>query len=397
MDTIKSKSPKPAEHPSSKSMRERYPLTALVLQGGGALGAYQAGVYQALDEAGLQPNWIAGISIGALNAAIIAGNAPEHRVERLHEFWDTICRPPFLPAPFASPMFDNLSWPVQMQNSFSGLAAWRAMTEGQAGFFYPRFPPPFFPLKAGPTTASFYDTAPLRSTLERLVDFDRINDSRSMRVSVGAVNVRTGNFAYFDNTQGPLRAEHFMASGALPPGFPAVEIDGEFYWDGGMVSNTPLYKVLAERPCHDALIFQVDLWSALGELPHDLTEVAARSKDIQFSSRTRMVTEYMRLNQENQRLLHDLMALVPKERQGELAYRRAEARASGALTNLVHLIYRNKPYEGHYKDYEFSANSMREHWRSGLADMQHTLGHPQWLNAPSPEHPFVTHDVHRND
>ncbi|WP_266158986.1 patatin-like phospholipase family protein [Dyella silvatica] len=378
MDTTKSKSHKPAEQPSPKSVRERYQLTALVLQGGGALGAYQAGVYQALDEAGLQPDWIAGISIGALNAAIIAGNAPQHRVERLHEFWDTICRPPFFPAPFASPLFDNLSWPVQMQNSFSGLAAWRAMTEGQAGFFYPRIPPPLFPLKAGPTTASYYDTAPLRSTLERLVDFDRINDARAMRVSVGAVNVRTGNFAYFDNTQGPLRAEHFMASGALPPGFPAVEIDGEFYWDGGMVSNTPLYKVLAERPCHDALIFQVDLWSAVGELPHDFTE-------------------YMRLNQENQRLLHDLMALVPEDRRGELAYRRAEARASGALTNLIHLIYRNKPYEGHYKDYEFSANSMREHWRSGLADMQHTLGHPQWLNAPSPEHPFVTHDLHRND
>ena len=186
-----------------------------------------------------------------------------------------------------------------------------------------------------------------------------------------------------------------MASGALPPGFPAVEIDGEYYWDGGMVSNTPLYQVLVDRPCHDALIFQVDLWSAQGELPGDLAEVAARSKDIQYSSRTRLVTEYMRRDQVQQRLLHDLMALVPPDRRDDPAYRRAEARASGALTNVVHLIYRNKPYEGHYKDYEFSAESMRQHWQAGLDDMRHTLAHPHWLDAPTPGQPFVTHDVHR--
>jgi NTE family protein len=372
-----------------------YPTVALVLQGGGALGAYQAGVYEALAGAGLQPNWIAGISIGALNAAIIAGNPPERRVARLREFWNTICRPPLLPAPLASPVFDNLGWPLPVQHGLSGLAAWRALLEGQAGFFHPRVPSPLLPWLRGPAVASWYDTAPLRRTLERLADFDRINDPRSMRVSVGAVNARTGNFAYFDNTQGPLRAEHFMASGALPPGFPAVEIDGEHYWDGGMVSNTPLYKVLAERPCHDALIFQVDLWSAVGELPHDLAQVAARVKDIQYSSRTRLVTEYMRLTQEHQRLLHDLMALVPAESRDTPAYRRAQARASGAMTNLVHLIYRNKPYEGHYKDYEFSANSMRRHWGAGREDMLHTLEHPDWLCAPTPEQPFITHDVHR--
>jgi NTE family protein len=399
MDVQKQKSPKSA---TSKKNHEAshfdYKRTALVLQGGGALGAYQAGVYEAMADAGRHPDWIAGISIGALNAAIIAGNAPEHRVEKLREFWNTICKPPFFPAPFASPEFDNVSWPMQMQNSFSGIAAWRAMTEGQAGFFQPRMPPPFLtPWRSGPATASWYDTTPLRGTLERLADFDRINDARSMRVSIGAVNVRTGNFAYFDNTQGKLRPEHFMASGALPPGFPAVEIDGEYYWDGGMVSNTPLYKVLAERPSQDALIFQVDLWSAVGDLPRDLAEVASRSKDIQFSSRTRLVTEFMKLSQENQRLLHDLMALVPKERRDDPAYRRAEASSSGALTNLVHLIYRNKPYEGHYKDYEFSANSMRSHWQSGLEDMRHTLAHPHWLEPPSAEHPFVTHDLHRHD
>lgn len=396
MDVRRKKSPGATLKGPMQALRDAYQLTALVLQGGGALGAYQAGVFEAMAEAGLQPDWVAGISIGALNAAIIAGNPPERRVERLHEFWDTICRPPVLPAPFDAPPFDSVRWPLPLQNSLSGLAAMRAMFEGQAGFFSPRAHASLFQSPAGPSTASFYDTMPLRATLERLVDFDRINDPRTMRVSVGAVNVRTGNFAYFDSTEGTLRPEHFMASGALPPSFPAVEIDGEFYWDGGMVSNTPLYKVLTERPSHDALIFQVDLWSAVGELPKNLSDVAARCKDIQFSSRTRMVTECMQLAQENQRQLHDLMALVPAERRGEPAFRRAEARASGALTNLVHLIYRDKPYEGHYKDYEFSASSMRQHWSSGLNDMHHTLTHAHWLDAPSPERPFVTHDVHRH-
>jgi len=379
----------------AEAVGQTYPIVALVLQGGGALGAYQAGVYQAMAEAGVHPNWIAGISIGALNAAIIAGNPPEKRVERLQEFWSTICQSALLPALPALPAFDSSDWPVPVQNGFSAWAAWRALTEGQAGFFVPRMPPPFLQSHPAPVTASWYETAPLRATLERLADFDRINDARAMRVSVGAVNVRTGNFAYFDNTQGPLRAEHFMASGALPPGFPAVEIGGEDYWDGGMVSNTPLYKILTGRSSSDALIFQVDLWSAQGPLPRDMGGVAERSKDIQYSSRTRMITEYMRLMQEQQRLLHDLMALVPAARRGDPAYRRAEAAASCARTNLIHLIYRDKPYEGHYKDFEFSIGSMQEHWHSGLADMHHTLSHPQWLEPPGPARPFVTHDVHR--
>ena len=386
--------------PSSKaavqhSAQDAYKVTALVLQGGGALGAYQAGVYQALGEAGLHPNWIAGISIGALNAAIIAGNAPEHRVERLTEFWETICKSAMWPAMPPAPWLDNTSWPPRLRDAMNALAAWRAITEGQAGFFKPRFPPPVLQTHGTPATASWYDTAPLRATLERLADFDRINDARNMRVSVGAVNVRTGNFSYFDNRKERLRPEHFMASGALPPGFPAVEIDGEYYWDGGMVSNTPLYKVLSERPHHDALIFQVDLWSASGALPCDIGTVTERMKDIQYSSRTRLVTEYMHQSREQQRLLHDLMALVPKAKQDDPAYRRAERHSNGALTNLIHLIYRDKPYEGHYKDYEFSSTTMYEHWQSGLTDMRHTLTRPHWLDPPDSENPFVTHDVHR--
>lgn len=386
----------PAEALAASVTRD-YRSIALVLQGGGALGAYQAGVFEALGEAGLQPTRLAGISIGALNAAIIAGNAPEQRVERLREFWETICRSPLWPSTSMLSWFDAVAWPTAWLNGLSGLAAWRAMTEGQAGFFRPRQPPPFLGAHAAPGSVSWYDTAPLRATLERLVDFDRLNDARSMRVAVGAVNVRTGNFAYFDNRRERLRPEHFMASGALPPGFPAVEIDGEFYWDGGMVSNTPLYEVLSERPGCDTLVFQVDLWSARGTPPRDLADVAERSKEIQYSSRTRLVTEFMQRTQEQRRLLHDVMALVPEDRRNDPAYRHAESRAAASLTNVIHLIYQNRSHEGHFKDYEFSAASMRSHWQSGLDDMRHTLAHPQWLAAPDPEHPFVTHDVHRGE
>ncbi|MDE2278201.1 MAG: patatin-like phospholipase family protein [Xanthomonadaceae bacterium] len=379
----------------AEAVARDYRSVALVLQGGGALGAYQAGVVEALAGAGLWPSWVAGISIGALNAAIIAGNPPERRVERLRTFWRTICQSPLWLSVPTPPWFDETAWPMAVRSGLSGLAAWRALVEGQAGFFRPRLPTPLLQAHAGPASTSWYDTAPLLATLERLVDFDRINDPRGMRVSVGAVNVRTGNFTYFDNTRERLRPEHFMASGALPPGFPAVEIDGEFYWDGGIVSNTPLYQVLTERPHRDMLVFQVDLWSALGELPRDMAGVAERVKDIQYSSRTRLVTEYMHQSREQQRLLHALMALVPPERRAEPAFRCAEAAANGARTNLIHLIYRDKPYEGHFKDYEFSLSSMRSHWQSGLDDMRHTLAHPPWFDAPPPEQPFVTHDVHR--
>lgn len=384
-----------AETAPHHPVQDAYKVTALVLQGGGALGAYQAGVYQALAEAGLHPNWIAGISIGALNAAIIAGNAPEHRVERLTEFWETICKSALWPAAPGFPWMESMSVPSVLREGVNMFSAWRAITEGQQGFFQPRMPPPVLQWHGTPATSSWYDTAPLRETLERLADFDRINHPSCVRVSVGAVNVRTGNFAYFDNRHDTLRPEHFMASGALPPGFPAVEIDGEYYWDGGMVSNTPLYKVLTERPHRDALIFQVDLWSAVGALPRDMGSVAERSKDIQYSSRTRLVTEYMHQSREQQRLLHQLMDLVPEDKRDNPAFRRAERYANGALTNLIHLIYRDKPYEGHYKDYEFSAATMHEHWQSGLTDMRHTLSHPQWLEPPTPDNPFVTHDVHR--
>ncbi len=377
--------------------RPDYPVVALVLQGGGALGSYQAGVYEGLAEAGIAPNWIAGISIGSLNSAVIAGNPPERRVEQLRAFWEFICRQPWWPPLPAAPMgaLAGAALPNAWRAVFDSVEAARALFEGQNGFFVPR---PWFGVDAadsGPHTASFYDTRPLRATLERFADFERINRPDQMRVAVGAVNVRTGNFLYFDNAKHTLRPEHFMASGALPPGFPAVEIDGEFYWDGGLVSNTPLQYVLGARPRHDALIFQIDLWSAAGELPKDLLQVAVRQKDIQFSSRTRMVTDTMLEEQHYRRLLHQAMELVPADKRDTEWYRRAAEVACSARRNVIHLIYRDKPYESISKDYQFGALTMHEHWSAGLADMKATLQHPEWLEKPGESRPFVTHDLHR--
>lgn len=382
---------------STIEIDRNYAVTALVLQGGGALGSYQAGVYQGLAEAGIRPNWVAGISIGALNAAIIAGNAPEHRVSKLREFWVHICRQPWLPSLFPYEMVAETAqhWPDPLRIWFDGIEAARALFEGQRGFFSPRFWSTGPMHSATPHSASYYDTTPLKSTLERFADFDRINRHEEMRVSVGAVNVRTGNFVYFDNTKTILRAEHFMASGALPPGFPAVEIDGEFYWDGGLVSNTPLSAILKAQPRRNSLIFQVDLWSARGSVPDNLLGVATRQKDVQYSSRTRFITDYMSEQQNFRVMLNEVMALVPPEHREHEAYRRAAERACNARRNVVQLIYRDKSFEGSAKDFQFGPLTMNEHWGSGLEDIRETLLHPEWLAMPTQDDPFVTHDIHR--
>ncbi|GAB3626781.1 membrane protein [Pandoraea terrae] len=373
-----------------------YETVALVLQGGGALGAYQAGVFAGLHEAGITPNWLAGISIGALNTAIIAGNAPERRVEQLDAFWRTICQPavfPPMPAAWEAAM---LGGPESGRVAYSAWQAWRAMTEGQKGFFTPRFPPPLPTAMGDPAHASFYDTSAMRATLEKFVDFDRIN-AREMRVSIGAVNVHTGNFVYFDNTRDTLRAEHFMASGALPPGFPAVEIDGHYYWDGGLVSNTPLSEVLGTSPRRDTLAFQVDLWSARGPLPDNLNDVAGRQKDIQFSSRTRLVTDHLQRAQHYRRVLREVLERVPADlRKHDPWCHAAEQIACSKRYNVIQMIYRNKEYEGHYKDFQFSLPTMLDHWASGYDDVCRTLAHPDWLELPTDESGFVTHDIHRH-
>jgi NTE family protein len=372
-----------------------YETIALVLQGGGALGAYQAGVYQGLDEAGIRPNWLAGISIGALNTAIIAGNAPEHRVEKLREFWETICQPAYGPPmpPSVEQAFFNSNDTVR--KAFTAMQAVGALVDGQKGFFTPRFPPPLPAVSVPPQLASYYDTTPLKATLERLCDFDRIN-SKEVHVSVGAVNVHTGNFAYFDNMHKTLKPEHFMASGALPPGFGAVEIDGEFYWDGGLMSNTPLYEVAQASPRRDTLAFQVDLWSALGPVPDNITDVQGRMKDIQYSSRTRLVTDMMQRTQRFRHVLREVLDRVSPEHRSDPWCKLAEELSCSKRYNIVHLIYRNKEYEGHYKDYQFGLSTMLQHWESGLEDIRNSLAQPGWLDMPDNDAAFVTHDIHRD-
>lgn len=375
-----------------------YETVALVLQGGGALGAYQAGVFQGLTEAGIELSCLSGVSIGALNTAIIAGNPPETGVARLREFWETICQPNggLLLNPFLEQSLFNLD--DTMREAMSAWHAARALVVGQAGFFQPRFPPaPGMAAGGDPNTASYYDSSALKGTLERFCDFDRIN-ARLQSVSVGAVNVSTGNLVYFDNRHMTLRAEHFMASAALPPAFAAVEIDGEYYWDGGLVSNTPLSQVLEARPLRDTLVFQVDLWSARGLVPTNMSEVYDRIKDIRYSSRTRMVTDQLRWTQYlRHMLLHMLHDIPPELREQDPYFQMAQDLASSKRYNVVHLIYRNKPYEQHYKDFQFGPASMREHWDSGLKDIRETLEDPQRLAMPQNTSGFVAHDVHRKE
>jgi len=361
---------------------ERLPFEciALVLQGGGALGAYQAGVYEALAEAGIHPDWVAGISIGAINSAIIAGNAPTERVDKLRAFWERITARPTWE--LAGAWFDTMPHGDFARSVINQISAEIALFEGASDFFSPRFPPPFFQAAGSLAATSFYDTRALRSTLEELVDFDRINAGET-RLSVGAVNVTSGNFTYFDTTKHRLAPEHVMASGALPPGFPAVEIDGEFYWDGGLISNTPLQWVVMQSGTRaDTLAFQVDLWSAGGRFPATLTDVSTRQKEIQFSSRTRANTDQFKQMQELRHALAHLLDKLPPDLSRSEEARLLGRAADFKVYNLVHLIYRSRAYEGDSKDYEFSRRSMRDHWQSGYEDAARTLAHPQIFTRP---------------
>ena len=278
--------------------------TALVLQGGGALGAYQAGVYQALHEAGMEPDWVCGVSIGAINSAIIAGNPPEQRLDKLRTFWDRITARKVW---HYTPDGDIYRKARNLTSSFM------TSTLGQPGFFKPHEVNPWLSPAGAKTATSYYDTTPLRETLLELVDFDRIN-ARDMHFAVGAVNVLTGNFLYFDNKKEVIEPEHVMASGALPPALPMVQIGTDHFWDGGIVSNTPLQHLLDQEDGQNSLVFQVDLFSARGQLPRDIQEVTSRHKDIVYSSRTRHNTDvYKRMNNLKASLYKALLK-VPEDR-----------------------------------------------------------------------------------
>jgi NTE family protein len=358
---------------------------SLVLQGGGALGAYQAGVYQALHEAGLEPDWVAGVSIGAINGALIAGNPPERRVERLRQFWETITARP-------------VSWlPGFDDTSRATLGSWSSfMTTalGQPGFFVPNLPSPWLSLPGSATATSFYNTAPLAETLTELVDFARLNDG-PVRYAAGAVEVLSGNFAYFDRSEQRIGVEHVMASGALPPALPMVEIGTDRYWDGGLVSNTPLQHVLETGGDMNQLIFQVDLFSANGPLPRTMSDVLARLKDIQYSSRTRMVTDVVAARHRRDQVLKQVLDKVPAELLTEEEIALKQALAAHTEIAILHLIYQQAAYEGQAKDYEFSAQTMRVHWDSGYRDAKATLDRKAWLAMPPDAGGIRVHDVHR--
>jgi NTE family protein len=383
----------------SKDLRDRwaqqspgrppFERIALLLQGGGALGAYQGGVYQALAEAELHPDWVAGISIGAINAALIAGNPPESRVEKLRAFWETITSNPLgFWAP--QPPIELVGEPARQWATH--WFATTAVLYGAPGLYGPRMLHPLLQPAGTPDATSFYDTSSLKTTLERLVDFDRIN-ARGMRFSVGAVNVGTGNFVYFDNSTHEIRPEHIMASGALPPGFPAVEIEGEHYWDGGLVSNTPLQWVLESADRQDTLAFQVDLWNARGAVPRTLGEVATRQKEIQFSSRTRASSDRFRKEQTLRNALANLFSQIPNQLRDTPEFELLNPEAERKVYNIVQLIYRSKSHECESKDFEFSARSMDEHWTAGLNDTVRTLRHPEVLQRPCSADGVSTFDL----
>ena len=370
----------PGSSPNGPRPRPDFERIALLLQGGGALGSYQAGVYQALAEANLHPDWVAGISIGAINAALIAGNPPERRVEKLRAFWETVtaaaARHPLSRRP------RHQERHAAPDRSTSG-APWARCCWARPSFFKPRFPPPIFTPAGNPGNLSFYDIAPLKALLEQLVDFDRHQRGRDA--------LQRRRHQRQDRQLRLLRQrrrtrsapQHVMASGSLPPGFPATEIDGEFYWDGGIVSNTPLQWVLDARPRARHARLPGRSVERRGELPRDMIEVDVRQKDIRYSSRTRAGTDQFRKHAGG----------APRRRQAAGQTCRAELRqtpeaellaqeADSKVYNIIHLIYHARSYEGASKDYEFSRRTMEEHWKSGYDDMIRTLRHPEVLQRP---------------
>jgi NTE family protein len=336
----------------------------LVLQGGGALGAYQAGAYEGLAEAGFMPNWVAGVSIGAINTALIAGNPPERRMERLRAFWDLVSsRTPVLPG-------IDLGRPLMNRMSAAG-----AVMSGIPGFFKPRQLSPSFAPEGSLSAVSYYDTEPLRATLNELVDFDLLNNG-DVRVSLGAANVRTGESVYFDSTRDVIAAEHVMASGALPPGFPPVEVGGEYYWDGGLTSNTPLAYV-----CEDfrmgALVVAIDLWSGKGKLPQNLNQVNERTKDIQYQSKQRLTGAMIRKVESLRSTLADVIGKLPKSLLADPQVQKLAEVSQRDPLAVIHLVNRQDTGSSDSKDCEFSRATVHDLWRGGQRDIQELFAHPQ--------------------
>jgi NTE family protein len=368
-----------------RQLWRKHQHTIVVLQGGGALGAYQAGVYAGLEEAGMVVDWLAGVSIGGVNAALIAGNPPRRRVERLREFWDrSSAHLPFsLPARLA-----------MLRPHVNRAQAALVFAFGVPGFFVPRPVPPMFTREGTMSALSYYDTGALKATLEELVDFDFIN-SKQVRLSLGAVNVKTGHSQYFDNAKMELRPEHVMASGALPPGFPPVNIDGELYWDGGIVSNSPLIYVEDEADRDDALVFQVDVFSAEGALPSNLDQVNERLKDIQYSSKSRFNSMHVKEREDLRGALHRVIERLPEALQSDPDVQRLKAVSTRGAVTLVHFINRHDTSSSQFKDTEFSRATVRELWDAGEDDVRQAIAHPEWRRLTDLGHGLRIIDITR--
>ena len=360
-------------HPFAESRASRHgkmmPLpkgVALVLQGGGALGSYQAGVIEGLMTQEIEVNWVAGISIGAVSAAIVAGNEPARRVERLRGFWDKVTSS--LPS---FPIFPD----DRVREFLHEWSAGAVLANGVPGFFTPRFVPPLMAVPGSAEALSYYDSAPLKETLDSLIDWDRVNHG-PVRLSIGAVDVESGNFRYFDSDTERLDARHIMASGALPPGLPPVEIDGRLYWDGGLVSNTPLTHVL-DHQTTAMLVFQVDLFPAASDLPRTIMDVTAREKEIRFSSRTRQVSDQVMKLRRERELIRRVIGKLPADMLDDPDVKALIRTAAEQPVSLVQLIYRANAWEGGSRDFEFSARTMNEHWSAGLDAIVQAMANSQ--------------------
>jgi len=353
----------------------------LVLQGGGALGAYQAGVYQALMEGGIEPDWVIGTSIGAINGAIIAGNEPDKRVERLREFWQGMAK--------GSPL-DQL-WPTSIFGN--SLANVSTLMAGVPGFFTPNpnaIWGPTFP--HGVDKAAYYSTEPLKATLGRRVDFEHLG-RRHVRLSVGAVNVRSGEMRYFDSRNMPLAAAHIMASGALPPAFPAVAIDGDYYWDGGIFSNTPIEVVLEDVPRRNSLIFSVNVWQPSGNHPTTIQQVMARHKDIQFSSRGKThVTRQAQLHR-LRHVVRELANRLPAEVRADPAVQDLADYGCGTLMHLVRFLAPRLDGEDHTKDIDFTRAGIERRWQAGFDHASKVLVKKPWQAEVDPLAGIVIHEA----
>jgi len=351
----------------------------LVLQGGGALGTYQAGVYQALDEAGIEPDWVIGTWIGAINAGIIAGNRPGERLPRLSEFWARMTHAPLTQLVAAAP--------------FWGAAAANAMTilGGLPSFFQPN-PWAFLGLGLAAESAGYYSTGPLQETLSALID-PEVLAACSTRLTVGAANVRTAEMHYFDSRATPLTIRHIMASGALPPAFPAVRIGDDLYWDGGILSNTPVECVFDDEPRRSGLVFTVNIWQPEGAEPADMIAVMSRQKDVQYASRARAQVLRQKQLHRLRHIVAELAGKMPEDLRGDPEVRRLAAYGCLTRMHVVRLLAPMLPGENHTKDIDFSARGIRRRWGAGYADTLRVLEQQPWTHQSEPLEGFILHET----